>query len=101
MNAVEKQKQALVIVKALGLPQSATEHALRALPSSSVQHDAGPRMDQASAPYYGITPIMDWAKKHYAANYAPNTRETFRRQTMHQFVAAGLALYNPDNPARA
>ncbi|MDD1617832.1 MAG: BsuBI/PstI restriction endonuclease, C-terminal, partial [Methylococcaceae bacterium NSP1-2] len=27
-------------------------------------------------------------------------RETFRRQTMHQFVDAGIALYNPDKPDR-
>lgn len=44
----------------------------------------------------GITPIMDWARKHYQKEYAPNTRETFRRQTMHQFMDAGIALYNPD-----
>ena len=36
----------------------------------------------------------------YGKEYAPNTRETFRRQTMHQFVDAGIALYNPDEPAR-
>lgn len=48
----------------------------------------------------GITPIMDWARKHYDKNYAPNTRETVRRQTMHQFVQAGIALYNPDDPSR-
>jgi hypothetical protein len=41
------------------------------------------------------------ARQHYGAEYAPNTRETFRRQTMHQFRDAGLALYNPDNPQRA
>src|SRR5690606_22610198 len=34
-------------------------------------------------------------------DYAPNTRETIRRQTMHQFVDAGLALYNPDDADRA
>lgn len=54
----------------------------------------------ATAPLMGITPIMDWAKEHYAREYAPNTRETFRRQTMHQFVDAGIALYNPDKPDR-
>jgi hypothetical protein len=43
---------------------------------------------------------MDWARQHYAKDYAPNTRETIRRQSMHQFVAAGLALYNPDQPER-
>lgn len=55
---------------------------------------------QAQNPLIGITPIMDWAREHYKKNYAPNTRETVRRQTMHQFVDAGIALYNPDNPLR-
>lgn len=54
----------------------------------------------ASAPLVGITPIMDWIREHYGKEYKPNTRETVRRQTMHQFVLAGIALYNPDDPAR-
>ncbi|CAM3797952.1 BsuBI/PstI family type II restriction endonuclease [Deinococcus frigens] len=56
--------------------------------------------NQAENPLMGITPIMDWAREQYGKAYAPNTRETLRRQTMHQFVAAGLALYNPDQPDR-
>lgn len=48
----------------------------------------------------GITPIMDWVRDHYAVDYKPNTRETFRRQTMHQFIQGGLALINPDDPTR-
>lgn len=55
---------------------------------------------KASNPLIGITPIMDWARKYYKKKYAPNTRETVRRQTMHQFVDAGIALYNPDMPTR-
>ena len=54
----------------------------------------------AEASLMGITPIMDWVRKHYHKDYAPNSRETFRRQTMHQFVDAGIALYNPDMPDR-
>src|SRR4051812_41094114 len=50
----------------------------------------------ALAPLIGITPIMDWSRNHYGVTYAPNTRETFRRQTMHQFVEAVLAVQNPD-----
>ena len=48
----------------------------------------------------GVTPIMDWARDVYGKQYAPNTRETFRRQTLHQFVDGGLAIYNPDKPDR-
>jgi hypothetical protein len=54
----------------------------------------------AKNPLVGITPMMQFARSQYGKQYAPNTRETFRRQTMHQLVAAGIALYNPDNPAR-
>ncbi|WP_110519080.1 BsuBI/PstI family type II restriction endonuclease [Herpetosiphon llansteffanensis] len=56
---------------------------------------------EASAPLIGITPIMDWCRLHYAKIYAPNTRETFRRQTMHQFIEAGIVVANPDQPHRA
>lgn len=55
----------------------------------------------AENPLMGITPIMNWIREYYQKEYAPNTRETIRRQTMHQFVDAGIALYNPDNPDRA
>ncbi|MDL5047295.1 BsuBI/PstI family type II restriction endonuclease [Oscillatoria amoena NRMC-F 0135] len=55
---------------------------------------------EAENPLVGITPMMEFARDHYGKEYAPNTRETFRRQTMHQLVAAGIALYNPDDPAR-
>lgn len=51
-------------------------------------------------PMLGVTPIMDWLKSEYGKEYAPNTRETIRRQTLHQFVDGGLALYNPDEPSR-
>lgn len=39
--------------------------------------------------------IMDYLKKHYGTEYAPNTRETFRRQVLHQFVQGRIADYNP------
>ena len=55
---------------------------------------------QAQAPLLGITPIMDFSRIHYGKTYAPNTRETFRRFTMHQFVDAGLVVPNPDRADR-
>ena len=58
------------------------------------------KWSQAENPLIGITPIMDWIRENYEKAYAPNTRETIRRQTMHQFVDAGIALYNPDQPDR-
>lgn len=43
--------------------------------------------------------IMSFCKEVYKKEYAPNTRETFRRQVLHQFVQARIADYNPDNPS--
>jgi hypothetical protein len=42
--------------------------------------------------------IMTFASEQYDKHYAPNTRETFRRHVLHQFVQAKIADYNPDNP---
>ena len=44
---------------------------------------------------------MDWINTNYRKDYAPNIREIIRRQTMHQFIDAGIALLNPDKPDRA
>jgi type II restriction enzyme len=43
---------------------------------------------------------MAWLRDHYNRDYKPNTRETIRRQTLHQFIEAGLVLSNPDDPKR-
>ena len=42
--------------------------------------------------------IMDYLVEHYGTDYAPNTRETFRRQVLHQFVQGRVADYNPFEP---
>ncbi len=48
---------------------------------------------------HGVTKgIMAFISKNYNKEYAPNTRETFRRQVLHQFVQAGIVDYNPDIP---
>jgi hypothetical protein len=54
----------------------------------------------ARAPLMGITPMMEFFADHYGRQYAPNTRETVRRHTVHQFVQAGLVVPNPDKPSR-
>jgi adenine-specific DNA-methyltransferase len=43
---------------------------------------------------------MDYFAEHYGKRNAPNTRETIRRQTLHQFLTAVLVVINPDNPTR-
>jgi hypothetical protein len=61
-----------------------------------------PDTDWAAAanPLLGTRAIMDWIRDHYEKEYAPNSRETIRRFTLHQFAEALLVEQNPDQPNR-
>lgn len=88
------------IIIALGLPRAQQNERSALSLLALLNLTPGKAWAEAENPLVGITPIMDWAREHYGKEYAPNTRETFRRQTMHQFCDAGIALYNPDKPDR-
>lgn len=55
----------------------------------------------ARAPMLRTYEIMDFIRRCYGKDYKPNSRETIRRQTLHQFEQAGLIERNRDNPRRA
>jgi hypothetical protein len=93
--------EALKIIKALGLPRAQQNERSAVSLLALLNLTPNKKWSETESPLVGITPVMDWAHEHYEKKYAPNTRETFRRQTMHQFVAAGLVLYNPDKPDRS
>lgn len=99
-NPKDHIEAAQQIITSLGLPraQQNKRSALCLLALLNLTPDK--TWADAENPLIGITPIMDWAREHYGKEYAPNTRETFRRQSMHQFCDAGVALYNPDKPDR-
>jgi hypothetical protein len=101
MSVKEKQlDDALQIFTSLGLPKAQHNERSALCLLAILDLTPGKTWRQASNPLIGITPIMSWVREHYDKEYAPNTRETIRRQTMHQFCDAGLALYNPDLPTR-
>jgi len=91
---------ALTVLTDLGMPRAQLNERSALCLLALLNVTPGMAWSEAESPLMGITPIMDWVKEHYEKKYAPNTRETFRRQTMHQFVQAGIALYNPDDPSR-
>jgi hypothetical protein len=100
MKMARNIARGLKILASLGLPSEQRNERSALCLLALLNLTRGDSMDQARAPRIGITPMMEFALEKYGKKYAPNTRETFRRQTMHQFVAAGLALYNPDDPSR-
>jgi adenine-specific DNA-methyltransferase len=55
---------------------------------------------KADNPRLRTVELMAWLRERYGRDYKPNTRETIRRQTLHQFIEAGLVSLNPDDPNR-
>lgn len=99
MASVEEAK---IILKALGLPR-AQSNEMSALTLISLCA-LGPDDPWSSATRIRCTVtkgIMDYVREKFGKNYAPNTRETFRRQVLHQFVQGHIADYNPFEPGLA
>ncbi len=101
INAMKKIQDAILILKSLGLPKQQINErsALTLLSLLDVKPDDS--WSDATDPLCGITQMMDYFAEHYGKQYKPNSRETVRRQTIHQFRDAGMILSNPDDLERA
>ncbi len=101
MSKQKKLRQALAILEDLGMPRHQINERTALCLLALVNMTPTKKWKACECPLIGITPIMNWAKEHYDKPYAPNSREGLRRQSMHQFIEAGVCLYNPDKPDRA
>ena len=96
---MSKIQEAQAILKELGLPDAQqneiSAYTLIAL-CNVKKNDSWSKSFKES---HGVSKgIMTFIFENYQKEYAPNTRETFRRQVLHQLVQAGIADYNPDIP---
>jgi len=99
MDNASRIEAAREILKALGLPR-AQQNEMAALVLLALA-DLGPDTPWVDARRISRTVtkgIMAFISEEYGRKYAANTRETVRRQVLHQFVQGGIAEYNPDNP---
>ncbi|MGA2619268.1 MAG: BsuBI/PstI family type II restriction endonuclease [Thermoguttaceae bacterium] len=98
---MSKQDEALQILRSLGLPraQQNERSALTLLALAGL----GPKGSWAKTrkPSLRIWDIMGFMRDKYGKNYAANSRETIRRQTIHQFEQARLVDRNADEPSRS
>lgn len=95
-----KIKEATTILAALGLPkrQQNERSALTLLALANV----GPKgkWKNTQQPLLRIWDIMGFMREKYGKDYAANSRETIRRQTIHQFEQARIVDRNKDDPSR-
>ncbi len=100
VQAKKKMDEALEILKALGVPRDQQNERSVLTFLSLLDLKPETQWSKAASPLMGIRPMMDWFKEHYGKVYAENTRESVRRQTIHQFLEAGIVVINPDEPQR-
>jgi hypothetical protein len=97
---MSKINETVAILKALGLPktQQNERSALTLLALADLKEDTP--WSEAKKRAIRIHDILIFVQEYYGKQYAENTRETIRRQTLHQFEQAGITIRNPDNPFR-
>lgn len=96
---MSKIEEAQEILRAIGMPPAQCNElsALVLLALGKIKE--GDTWDQATKKSLRLTKgIMEFVNQEYGRDYAPNSRETFRRQVLHQFVHGGITCYNPDFP---
>jgi hypothetical protein len=93
-------EQASTVLKSLGLPkaQQNPRSALTLLALANL--DPKTPWTAAARPLLRTVDIMEFMRTKYRKNYAANSRETIRRQTLHQFEQANIVQRNPDDPTR-
>lgn len=99
-QAERKIQEALTVLAALGFPRQQQNERSALTFLSLLGLKPNDTWGNSIDPLMGITPMMEFFTKYYAKEYAPNTRETVRRQTVHQFAQAALIVPNPDKPSR-
>ena len=95
---MSKIEEAQEILKSLGLPAAQYNEmaALTLLALCNLKEQDN--WKKATKQSMGVSKdIMNFVNENYDKSYAPNTRETFRRQVLHQFVQARIVDYNPDD----
>ena len=97
---MSRTEEAVKILEALGLPRSQQNErsALTLLALAKLGPNAA--WAKVERPLLRTVDIMEFMRVEYGKDYKPNSRETIRRQTIHQFEQARLVDRNPDEPER-
>lgn len=100
MSRNKKLTQAKEILKALGLPKQQYNNRSAWVFLALAHIRPKDKWQNVKAPLLPTVNIMQFIREYYGQDYKPNTRETIRRQTLHQFEQARIVNRNRDNPSR-
>ena len=92
--------EALSILRVLGMPTEQLNDRTAICLVALLDLPPEKAWKEARTPMLGIRAILDFAREKLDRNYAENTRESVRKYSVKQLVAAGVLLHNPDKPDR-
>lgn len=98
--AAKRIDEALAILASLNVPREQQNERSALVLLALLGMTPRKSWSHATDPMLGITEMMNVFRDQFGKEYAPNTRETVRRFTVHQFVQMGLLVANPDDPYR-
>ena len=98
--AHERVEDARIILETLGMDAERSNERSALVLLALLKLTPSESWAEAANPMLGTRAIMDFIRDQYGKDYAPNTRETVRRFTLHQFVETQLVVQNPDQPQR-
>lgn len=96
----EKLQQAKVLLTALGLPKAQCNDRSGWVFLALANVKPFDSWSAATALLLPTVNIMGFIRNEYSMDYKPNSRETIRRQTLHQFEQARIVDRNRDDPIR-
>lgn len=99
-DAYERVEDARIALETLGMDAERSNERSALVLLALLRLTPAESWADAANPMLGTRAIMDFIRDEYGKDYAPNTRETVRRFTLHQFVEAQLVVQNPDEPQR-
>ena len=95
-----KLNEAKALLTALGLPKSQCNNRSGWVFLALANVKPADNWNTATASLLPTVRIMEFIRAEYSMDYKPNSRETIRRHTLHQFEQACVVDRNRDNPAR-
>ena len=95
-----KLEEAKGILSAIGMPKAQTNDRSAYVLLALADVAEGAKWANAGKPEMRIVDVMNFMAANYGKEYKPNTRETIRKDTIHQFVDGAVAERNTDSAGR-
>ena len=97
---MSKLKEAKTILSLIGMPKAQANDRSAYVLLALAHLEETACWTEAAKPEMRIVDMMNFMQAHYGKSYKPNTRETIRKDTIHQFVDAAVAERNTDRANR-